>query len=182
MSASFAALSVVVFGLIAVLLPSPESGGQWTIGDRVFFMGVGLSIAALLWRYATIRAIPTREGLTVRNLFTTRTVSWQSVVDVRFSGGDPWVTLELDDTDTLAVMAVQKADGAYGRSRGQPAGGAGPGAGPVGPEPGRPARLRRGGSGRLSPGASGPGALPVSCRTAVPLTVPPYATVSELDE
>ena len=116
MSASFAALSVVVFGLIAVLLPSPESGGQWTIGDRVFFMGVGLSIAALLWRYATIRAIPTREDLTVRNLFTTRTVSWQSVVDVRFSGGDPWVTLELDDTDTLAVMAVQKADGAYGRS------------------------------------------------------------------
>ncbi len=115
MSASFAALSVVVFGLIAVLLPSPESGGQWTIGDRVFFMGVGLSIAALLWRYATIRAIPTREDLTVRNLFTTRTVSWQSVVDVRFSGGDPWVTLELDDTDTLAVMAVQKADGAYGR-------------------------------------------------------------------
>ena len=116
MSASFAALSVVVFGLIAVLLPSPESGGQWTIGDRVFFMGVGLSIAALLWRYATIRAIPTREDLTVRNLFTTRTVSWPSVVDVRFSGGDPWVTLELDDTDTLAVMAVQKADGAYGRS------------------------------------------------------------------
>ncbi len=115
MSASFAALSVVVFGLIAVLLPSPQSGGQWTIGDRVFFLGVGVSIAALLWRYATIRANPTREGLTVRNLFTTRTVSWQSVVDVRFSGGDPWVTLELDDTDTLAVMAVQKADGAYGR-------------------------------------------------------------------
>jgi hypothetical protein len=115
-SVSFAALSVVVFGLIAVLLPGPESGGQWTIGDRVFFMGVGLSIAALLWRYATIRATPTREGLTVRNLFTTRTVSWQSVVDVRFSGGDPWVTLELDDTDTLAVMAVQKADGPFGRA------------------------------------------------------------------
>ena len=64
----------------------------------------------------TTSAIPTREALTVRNLFTTRTVSWQSVVDVRFSGGDPWVTLELDDTDTLAVMAVQKADGAYGRT------------------------------------------------------------------
>src|SRR5687768_2302105 len=79
-------------------------------------MGVGLSIAALLWRYATIRAIPTREDLTVRNLFTTRTVSWRSVVDVRFSGGDPWVTLELDDTDTLAVMAIQKADGEWGRT------------------------------------------------------------------
>jgi MFS family permease len=115
-SAGFAALSVIVFGLIAVLLPGPGAGGAWRLGDRIFFAAVGLSIAALLWRYATIRATPTRESLTVRNLFTTRTVSWQSVVDVRFSGGDPWVSLELDDTDTLAVMAVQKADGAYGRA------------------------------------------------------------------
>jgi hypothetical protein len=114
-SGAFAVLSVVVFGVIAVLLPGIESGGQWRIGDRLFFLGVGLAIAALLWRYATIRATPTREALTVRNLFTTRTVDWRAIVDLRFSGGDPWVTLELDDTDTLAVMAVQKADGAFGR-------------------------------------------------------------------
>ena len=47
----------------------------------------------------------------MRNLFTTRTLSWREVVDVRFAGGDPWVTLALSDTDTLAVMAIQKADG-----------------------------------------------------------------------
>ena len=115
-SGVFAALTVVVFGLIAVLLPGSEAGGQWRVGDRLFFLGVGLAIAGLLWRYATIRAVPTREGLTVRNLFTTRTIGWRSVVDVRFAGGDPWVTLELEDTDTLAVMAVQKADGAFGRA------------------------------------------------------------------
>lgn len=115
-SGAFAVLSVVVFGLIAVLLPGLEAGGQWRLGDRLFFAGVGLSIAALMWRYATIRAIPTRESLTIRNLFTTRTVEWQRVVDLRFGGGDPWVTIELDDTDTVAVMAVQKADGPYGRA------------------------------------------------------------------
>ena len=115
-STVFAALSLAVFSLIAVLLPGADAGGQWRLGDRLFFAGVGLAIAALLWRYATIRATPTREALTVRNLFTTRTVPWRSVVDLRFAGGDPWVTLELDDTDTLAVMAVQKADGAYGRA------------------------------------------------------------------
>ena len=86
---------MVVFGLIAVLLPGSEAGGQWRVGDRLFFLGV---------------------GLTVRNLFTTRIIGWRSVVDVRFAGGDPWVTLELEDTDTLAVMAVQKADGAFGRA------------------------------------------------------------------
>lgn len=115
-SGVFAGLTVVVFGLIAVLLPGSEAGGQWSVGDRLFFLAVGLAIAGLLWRYATIRAVPTREGLTVRNLFTTRIIGWRSVIDVRFAGGDPWVTLELDDTDTLAVMAVQKADGAFGRA------------------------------------------------------------------
>ena len=112
----FAALCVVIFVLVAVLLPGPSEGGVWTVGDRIVLAALGLSIAALLWRYATIRATPTREALTVRNLLTTRTVPWRSVVDLRFAGGDPWVTLELDDTETIAVMAVQKADGDFARA------------------------------------------------------------------
>lgn len=115
-SAGFAIASVVLFGVIAVVLPGPDQGGPWHLGDRIFFLGVGVAIAALLWRYATIKAVPTREGLTVRNLFMTRTVPWDSVVDLHFSGGDPWVSIELDDTDTLAVMAIQKADGVFGRA------------------------------------------------------------------
>jgi membrane protein implicated in regulation of membrane protease activity len=111
-----AVASLVVFAVIAVLLPGPAEAGNWRPGDRVFFAGLGVVIALFLWRYASIRATPTRETLTVRNLFTTRVVSWQEIVDLRFSGGDPWLTMELDDTDTLAVMAIQKADGAYGRS------------------------------------------------------------------
>ena len=115
-SYGFAALTLVLFAVIAVLLPGPDQGGTWRTGDKIFFMGVGVAIALMLWRFASIRAVPTREGLTVRNLFTTRTLSWQEVLDVRFSGGDPWVTLALSDTDTLAVMAIQKADAEFGRS------------------------------------------------------------------
>lgn len=112
----FAAATLLLFGLIAVFLPGPAEGGAWRTGDKVFFAGVGVAIAFLLWRFATIRAVPTREGITVRNLITTRVVAWQAIVDVRFGGGDPWVTVELDDTDTLAIMAIQKADAEYGRS------------------------------------------------------------------
>ncbi len=112
----FAAATLLLFGLIAVFLPGPAEGGTWRTGDKVFFAGVGVAIAFLLWRFASIRAVPTREGITVRNLITTRVVSWQAIVDVRFGGGDPWVTIELDDTDTLAIMAIQKADAEYGRS------------------------------------------------------------------
>ena len=111
-----AVLSVVIFGVVAVFLPGPAQAGNWRVGDRVFFAGLGVAMAYLLWRYASIRATPTRETLTVRNLFTTRAVSWQSVVDVRFAGGDPWVSLELDDTDLLAVMAIQKADSTFALS------------------------------------------------------------------
>jgi hypothetical protein len=112
----FAVGTLVVFGVIALLLPSPAGGRGWTPGDRFFFFVVGLVMAFVMWRFASIRAVPTRDSLTVRNLFLSREVSWRSVVDVRFSGGDPWVTLELDDTDTLAVMAIQKADGEWGRT------------------------------------------------------------------
>lgn len=108
-----AALSVAIFVAIAVYLPGPADAGNWQVGDRLFFAGLGVAMAALLWRYASIRATPTREALTVRNLFTTRVVSWRSIVDVRFAGGDPWVSLELEDTDVLALMAIQKADGAF---------------------------------------------------------------------
>ena len=113
---AFAAATLIIFGVIAVLLPGPAEGGTWRTGDKVFFAGVGVAIALLLWRFASIRAQPTRESLTVRNLITTRTVSWQEIVDVRFSGGDPWVTIALSDTDTLAVMAIQKADADFGRA------------------------------------------------------------------
>jgi hypothetical protein len=73
--------------------------------------GLGVVIAALAWRYASIIATPSREGLTVRNLVLTRTLEWPEIVGIQFGGGEPWVSLDLLDGDTLAVMAIQKADG-----------------------------------------------------------------------
>jgi MFS family permease len=105
------AATLLLFALIAVFLPGPDVGGTWRAGDRVFYAAMGVAIAFLLWRFASIRAVPSREELVVRNLLTTRTVPWGAVADVRFGGGDPWVTIELVDTDTLAVMAIQRADG-----------------------------------------------------------------------
>jgi hypothetical protein len=105
-------LSLVIFVGIAILLPTDAGLTTWQGGDRALLAGVGVLIAAGCWRYATIRAVPTPEGLTVRNLLVTRRIAWPQVIDVQFGGGTPWVTLELDDTDTVAVMAIQRADGA----------------------------------------------------------------------
>ncbi|MGO4598594.1 PH domain-containing protein [Terrabacter sp. 2RAF25] len=105
-----ACTSLVVFGAIAVVMPT-QADGRWGVGDRVMFFALGAALAFVAWRYASIVAVPSRDGLVVRNLVLTRTLDWAEVVRVQFGGGEPWVSLDLEDGDTVAVMAIQKADG-----------------------------------------------------------------------
>ncbi|MDN5791395.1 MAG: PH domain-containing protein [Micrococcales bacterium] len=105
--------AVVIFGVLALLLPGRAGGAIWGPADQVMFFGIGIVIALLAWRYAAISAIPSREGLVVRNLVLTRTLEWPEIVGVQFGGGEPWVQLDLDSLETLAVMAIQKADGPF---------------------------------------------------------------------
>lgn len=112
-----AAVSVVLFVIVAITVPGPQgSFGGWALGDRLLLVALGLLIAFVLWRFATIKAVPTPEGLLVRNLATRRQLEWAEIVAVQFSGGAPWLSLDLADADTVAVMAVQKADGAFARA------------------------------------------------------------------
>lgn len=112
-----AVLSVLVFTVGAFSLPAADPlYGGWGLLDRVALSLCGVAISVALWRYASIRAIPSTQGLVIRNLVTTRRLEWAQIVRVQFSGGAPWVTVDLDDTDTVAVMAIQKADGATGRT------------------------------------------------------------------
>ncbi|NLG21650.1 MAG: PH domain-containing protein [Actinomycetales bacterium] len=63
-----------------------------------------------------VRAVPDRTGLRVVNLVHSQELEWAQVVRVSFGGGSPWVVLELSDTEELAVMGIQRADGAFGRA------------------------------------------------------------------
>ena len=108
--------AVAIFTVVAFLVPGTGNGGTWALGDRLMMTGVGLGIAALLWRYATIRAVPGERGLRVRNLMISRDIAWDDIEQVRFVDGDPWVSLELLDTEVVAVMAIQRADGASSRA------------------------------------------------------------------
>ncbi|WP_217615320.1 PH domain-containing protein [Cellulomonas sp. GbtcB1] len=111
------ALAVVVAlatALLIVLLATTGVEG-WSTADLSGIALVGLAIVGFLWRQATVSATPTAEGLRVRNLASTRTVAWGEIVWVRFGEGRPWVQLDLDDGDTLAVMGVQRSDGERAR-------------------------------------------------------------------
>lgn len=114
--ARVSALSVLAaFGALAVLIPSGGAAG-WDTVDRVLLIALGAALAGFLWRYARLRAVPTPAGLRVVNLVRTRDLEWPEILRVGFSGGAPWVVLELTDTDELPVMAIQRADGAFARA------------------------------------------------------------------
>ena len=108
-----AVVEFTVLAVIAVVLPATGPVG-FRLLDRLGMVAVGGLVAWLLLRFARIEAVPDEAGLQVRNLLVSTRLEWPRVTRVRFGGGDPWVTLDLDDGDTLAVMAVQRADGDLG--------------------------------------------------------------------
>jgi hypothetical protein len=109
---ALATVAVVVCTVVAIGM---GASGAWQVGDQLALVALGLGLSAFLGRYASIKAVPDDTGITVRNLLLTRTVSWDEILEVRFPDGAPWVTLELDDADELAVMAIQRADGQVAR-------------------------------------------------------------------
>ena len=71
--------------LLALSLPD-----RYEIMDQLTCIGIGVGVAALMSRYATIHARPTAEGLYVRNLGPGELVPWEQITAVRFSQGMPW--------------------------------------------------------------------------------------------
>lgn len=110
---SVAVAQAAILGAIAVV-PYGVSA-ELSAVDRVGFTLVAAAVAWVLARLAMVRAVPSASGLTVRNIVNTHELDWAQIVDVRFPDGEPWVSLNLSDGDTLAVMAIQRADGEHGR-------------------------------------------------------------------
>lgn len=105
------ALAVVVAVLTPVLVLTVP--GDYGLPDLVGFAVVGAAIVWFCWRQAGVRALVDERGVSVRNLMLSRRLEWAEIVSVRFGQGRPWVQLDLADGDTLAVMGVQRADGAF---------------------------------------------------------------------
>jgi Bacterial PH domain len=106
------AQAVVLLGLAVAM---PGSGPiAWHWADRAGVVVLTALVAWVLSLFARLRADPGPQGLVVRNVVRRTELEWAQIVAVRFGGGDPWVMLDLDDGDVLAVMAIQRADGERG--------------------------------------------------------------------
>ncbi|MDO5644902.1 MAG: PH domain-containing protein [Dermabacter sp.] len=96
--------------VMAVVLPAENS--HWS--DRLGFLLFGAVVAWFCHRQADVQIAATPEGVRVKNLFSTARFTWPELFAVSFPEGDPWAHLDLANGDTVALMALQRADGAYG--------------------------------------------------------------------
>jgi hypothetical protein len=117
-SRAAAIVEMVVVGVPALLV-ARSGPGRFDWADRLSIIALGAVIAAFIFRFSLLSAIPSEQGLVVHNLVRTTRLEWAQVVSVRFGGGNPWALLDLDDGETMPVMAVQRADGTLGEAEAQ---------------------------------------------------------------
>ena len=107
-----AGVVVVVFGLVALLLPRGDNGVE-AFGpvDQVAFFVIGLVIAGGVLVLTRFRVRADDQGVWVRNSLGERFFPWALVVGVHLPTGATWAQLELHDDETVALLAVQTSDG-----------------------------------------------------------------------
>ena len=110
---SAAATVVVVFAVLALLLPRGTAGGKhFGPVDQVLFFGTGLLLALGVLALSRPRVRADGAGLWVRNVLRERFFPWQVVLAVHLPDGASWAQLELHDDQTVALLAIQANDGA----------------------------------------------------------------------
>lgn len=107
------AVLLLVFGVVALLLPRGSSGGQdFAVGDQIAFFLIGALLSGAVLQFARVRVVADLRGVRVRSYVGEKFVPWQVVAAVRLDDGSPWASLDLQDDDTIALLAVQANDGA----------------------------------------------------------------------
>ncbi|MDP9436227.1 MAG: PH domain-containing protein [Actinomycetota bacterium] len=107
-----AVLVVGVFGVLALLLPRGEVDGvAFGPADQVAFFLIGCLIAAVPLAFTRARVSADERGVWVRNGLGEKFLPWAVVVGVEMPEGAPWAHLELQDDETVALLAVQSNDG-----------------------------------------------------------------------
>ena len=103
---------LLVFGVLAVVLPRDTSGDQhFGVGDQIAFFAIGVLIAAGVLSFTRLRVRADTQGVWVRNVFGERYFPWGVVTSIDLPDGAPWAQLELHDDDTVALLGIQTNDG-----------------------------------------------------------------------
>ena len=110
-----AAVVVVFFtGVGTALTGRVDTGeGVFHTSDQIAMIVLGLLAALAILAFARPRVTADAAGVRIRNVIGGYELPWEVVRGIRFERGNPWVTLELEDDDVVAIMAIQAADKEY---------------------------------------------------------------------
>jgi len=110
-------LAPIVVGLFGVLALALGGGGEIGEGGRVFqpgdqvaMVGLGVLMAGGILLFTRPRVTADERTISIQNVVGGYHLPWEVVRAVRFEPGNPWASLELEDDDVVAVMAVQAND------------------------------------------------------------------------
>jgi hypothetical protein len=111
-----APIVALVFVVLATLLKGStggDSSGVFQPSDQIAMIILGLLAAGAILIFTRPKVIADTQHIVVQNVFGRHDVPWEVVRGIVFERGNPWVSLELEDDEVLAVMAVQAADKDY---------------------------------------------------------------------
>ncbi len=104
---------VVIFSAVAAGLRGSEGRVVFGLADQLAMVGFGLLGAAAILSFTRPRVEADTKGIRIRNVVGSYDLPWEVVRSVQFGRGSPWASLELQDDDVVAVMAIQAADKEY---------------------------------------------------------------------
>jgi hypothetical protein len=109
-----AAVVVAVMVVVGLSLPgttnSVVSYGPW---DQVALIGIGVLLGAGILVFGLSRVQADAAGIRIRNILVRHEIPWSAVRAVRFDRSSAWASLQLENDDELAVLAVQAGDKEY---------------------------------------------------------------------
>lgn len=109
---SFAVAGTLSFAFIVSAIVLPSFGSSvWSTSDSIGLVVLALVIAGAALFLGRPQVRCDEGGLTIVNLNGTRSLEWGEVVRITFRPGDPWITLDLVEGETLSAMAFQSSGG-----------------------------------------------------------------------
>lgn len=101
---------VVVFTIVALSLRQGSGAATFQPADQVAMVVLGLLGAAAILTLTRARVEADRSGIRVRNVLGETVLPWGVVRAVRLDEGSSWASLDLQDDDTIALLALQSND------------------------------------------------------------------------
>lgn len=105
-----AVVVVGFFAVVAALLPRSATGVYFRFADQVALVVLGVLIGAGILLMTRPRVRADVDGIEVRNVLSTRYLTWDLVREVSFPDGASFARLELPGDEYIAVLAIQAVD------------------------------------------------------------------------